>query len=213
MLTPRLSTVTIARLSPGLCRRHRHALWPYRRGDGLDSPAKELACKVYSSGRRAQRAFRMGVGMAAAAQPGPDDELGPVDFLAIEFPGGRLTSPGFEQLLSLADQGVVDILDMEFITKDADGRSKKVDVWEFAVPQGVDLSAWAGASSGLLDDSDVGEISAAMQPGSVAVVVIYENRWALGLADAWRRDGARLIASGGLSADEIVAALDASESS
>jgi hypothetical protein len=152
--------------------------------------------------------------MTAAPQPGSDgDELGPVDFLAIEFPGGRLTTPGFEQLLSLADQGVVDILDMEFITKDADGKSKKVDVWEFAVPSGVDLSAWAGASSGLLDDSDVGEISAAMQPGSVAVVVIYENRWALGLVDAWRREGARLIATGGLPADEIIAALDAAESS
>ena len=152
--------------------------------------------------------------MSVASEPGPDnDELGPIDFLAIEFLGGRLTAAGFEQLLSLADQGVVDILDMEFITKDADGKSKKIDVWEFAVPGGVDLSAWAGASSGLLDDSDVGEISSAMQPGSVAVVVIYENRWVLGLAEAWRRDGARLIASGGLSADELVAALDATESS
>ena len=134
------------------------------------------------------------------------------------FPGDRVPGrsahlPGLRQLLSLADHGVVEILDMEFINKDADGRSKKVDVWEFAVPSGVDLSAWAGASSGLLDDSDIGEISAAMQSDSVAVVVIYENRWALGLVDAWRRDGARLIASGGLSADDIVAALDAAESS
>ena len=151
--------------------------------------------------------------MTTAAQPGSDDELGPVDFLAIEFPDGRLTAAGFEGLLSLAGQGVVELLDMEFIAKDADGMSKKIDVWEFAVPEGVDLSAWAGASSGLLDDSDVGEISAAMQPGSVAVVVIYENRWVLGLADVWRRDGARLIASGGLSADDLVAALDATEPS
>jgi hypothetical protein len=151
--------------------------------------------------------------MAAAAQPESDDELGPVDFLAIEFPGGRLTASGFEQLLALADQGVVDILDMEFITKDTDSKSKKIDVWEFAVPEGVDLSAWAGASSGLLDDSDVAQISAAMQPGSVAVVVVYENRWVLGLVDSWRSDGARLITSGGLPTGEIVAALDAAESS
>ena len=149
--------------------------------------------------------------MAASAQPGPEDELGPVDFLAIEFPGGRITAAGFERLLSFVDQGVIGILDMEFITKDADGQSKKIDVWEFAVPEGVDLATWAGASSGLLDDSDVGEISAAMQPGSVAVVVIYENRWVLGLVDEWRRSGARLIADGGLSADDIVAALDATE--
>jgi Family of unknown function (DUF6325) len=151
--------------------------------------------------------------VTAAVQPGSDDELGPVDFLAIEFPGGRLTAPGSERLLSLADQGVVDILDMEFITKDADGQTKKVDAWEFAVPGGIDLSAWAGASSGLLDDSDVSQISEAMQPGSVAVVVIYENRWVLGLVDAWRHDGARLIADGGISADDLVAALDATEPS
>ena len=147
------------------------------------------------------------------AQPESAEELGPVDYLAIEFPGGRLTAAGFERLLSLVDQGVVDILDMEFITKDADGKTDKVDVWEFAVPDGVDLSAWAGASSGLLDDADVGLISEAMQPGSVAVAVIYENRWVLGLVDAWRRDGARLIVDGGLSADDIIAALDATEPS
>jgi hypothetical protein len=96
----------------------------------------------------------------AATQPESDDQLAPVDFLAIEFPDGRLTSAGFEQLLSLVDQGVVDILDMEFITKDADGTSRKIDVWDFAVPEGVDLTAWAGASSGLLDEEDVSEISA-----------------------------------------------------
>lgn len=147
----------------------------------------------------------------AATQPESDDQLAPVDFLAIEFPDGRLTSAGFEQLLALVDQGVVDILDMEFITKDADGTSRKIDVWDFAVPEGVDLTAWAGASSGLLDDEDVSEISAAMQPGSAAVVVIYENRWVLGIVAVWHRDGARLIAEGGLSAADIVAALDATE--
>src|SRR5262249_60680358 len=111
--------------------------------------------------------------MTAPAKSGSDDKLGPVDFLAIEFPRGHLTAAGFEQLLSLADQGVVDILDMEFITKDAGGTSKKVDVWEFAAPDGGDLSAWAGASSGLLDDSDVRQISTAIQPGTVAVLVAY----------------------------------------
>ncbi len=64
----------------------------------------------------------------AADQPGSDDELGPVAFLAIEFPGGRLTAAGFEDLLSLADRGVVEILDMEFIARDAGGKTRKVDV-------------------------------------------------------------------------------------
>jgi hypothetical protein len=141
-----------------------------------------------------------------------DDELGPIDFLAIEFPSARITSPGFEQLLSLAEQGVINILDLEFITKDSAGATRKVEVQDLTSGS-VDLSVWAGASSGLLDDSDVGEIAAAIQPGSAAVVIVYENRWVLSLVDAWRREGARLIADGGISASDMVAALDSTEPS
>ena len=148
---------------------------------------------------------------AAAQQESSHDELAPIDFLSIEFPSGRLTAAGFEHLASLADRGIIEILDLEFVAKDSEGQSKKVDVGELAVPAGVDLSTWAGASSGLLDDSDVADISASMQPGSVAMVVIYENRWVLGLVNAWRRDGARLIASGGIPASDLVAALDATD--
>ena len=149
--------------------------------------------------------------MAAVSQPEPGDELGPVDFLAIEFPGGRLTSAGFEQLLSLADQGVIDILDLEFVGKDPAGNASKVDIGELANPDGVDLSVWAGASSGLLDRADVDEIAAEIQPGSVAAVIVYENRWVLSLVNTWRRSGARFIADGGISASDVVAALDATE--
>jgi Family of unknown function (DUF6325) len=151
--------------------------------------------------------------MSAPSQPGQDDELGPIDFLAIEFPGARITTRGFEQLLTLADQGVIGILDLEFISKDPAGSAGKVDVGQLDSPGGVDLSAWVGASSGLLDRADVDEIAAAMQPGSVAAVIVYENRWVLSLANAWRREGARLIADGGISASDVVAALDATERS
>jgi hypothetical protein len=138
----------------------------------------------------------------------PDDELGPIDFLAVEFPDGHITAPGFEQLLSLARQGTIRILDAEFMIKDSAGNTHKAEVSEF---NGTDLSAWAGASSGLLDDADVDEIAASIEPGAAAAVIVYENRWILALADAWRRDGARLIADGGISADDLVSALDATE--
>jgi hypothetical protein len=150
--------------------------------------------------------------MSAISESGPgDDELGPVDFLAVEFPGARITSGGFAQLLALADAGVIAILDMEFIASDAGGQVRKVDVAELATQGGVDLSAWAGASSGLLDDSDLAQIAAEIAPGSVAAVVVYENRWVFSVVDAWRREGARLVADGGLSPEELVAALDATE--
>jgi len=86
--------------------------------------------------------------MTAAAQPVPDDVLAPVDFLAMEFPGGQLTAPGFERLLSLSDQGVVDILDMEFITKDTDGKSKKSCGGQFRARPGSAPSAAAMGRTG-----------------------------------------------------------------
>jgi uncharacterized membrane protein len=152
--------------------------------------------------------------MSPLSQPtSGNDELGPIDFLAIEFPSAHVTAPGFEQLLSLADQGVIDILDLEFITKDTAGNARVVDVRELSLANAVDLSAWAGASSGLLDDSDLREVAAAIQPGSAAAVIVYENRWVLRLLDAWEREGARLIADGGIAASDLVAALDATEHS
>jgi hypothetical protein len=151
--------------------------------------------------------------MSMPTTPDQDDDLGPIDFLAVEFPGERISAPGFEQLLSLADQGVIDILDLEFIAKDSAGGASKVDVDELSNPDAVDLSAWKGASSGLLDRTDVDEIAAAIQPGSVAAVIVYENRWVLSLVNTWRRDGARFIADGGVSASDVVAALDATEPS
>ncbi len=149
--------------------------------------------------------------MTAAPQPGPDDERGPVDFLAIEFPGGAASSAaGFEGLLSLADQGVVDILDMEFITKDADCRSKKIDVWNSAVSVGVRPQRLGGGVVKVRRRySDVTE-TAATQPGSVAVVVIYENRGLAGRRLAARRRAADRQRA---FAHEIIAALDAAESS
>jgi hypothetical protein len=74
-------------------------------------------------------------------------------------------------------------------------------------------TAAAGASSGLLDRADVDQIAAVIQPGSIAAVIVYENRWVLSLVDTWRRGGARFIADRGISASDVVAALDVTEPS
>ena len=101
--------------------------------------------------------------MSAATESGPaDDELGPIDFLAVEFPGARISSAGFERLLALADRGVIGILDMEFVVSDSSGNARKADVKELDNPGGADLSARTGASSGLLDDSDLQQIASAI---------------------------------------------------
>lgn len=84
-----------------------------------------------------------------------EDELGPVDYPAVAFPGGRVTAAGFEQLMSLVRQGTIRILDAEFVIKDGAGSTRRAEVSDLGRAGSADLSAWAGASSGLLDEADL----------------------------------------------------------
>jgi len=138
------------------------------------------------------------------------DDLGPIDFIVVEFPDGVIGTEGFDELLALVDRGVIGIIDVEFIAKDSGGTVRKVGIAELP-GDGNALSVWDGSSSGLLDQDDLAELGASLTSESIAVVVVFENLWILGLVDRWRHQGARLIADGGLSAADVVAALDATE--
>lgn len=118
---------------------------------------------------------------------------------------------GFGVLLDLVDRGDVRILDLEFVTKAADGSIDVVDVSRLDTEPGLDLSPFAGASSGILDRSDLGEVGGAIGPGSVAAVLVYEELVILPVIAAWQRGGARVIAEGQISPEDIVLALDATE--
>ena len=76
-----------------------------------------------------------------------EDEIGPVDFLAVEFPDGRIGAADLRELLSLVTQGTIRILDAEFIVKDAAGNARKADAAELGEPDGTGIGAWSGASS------------------------------------------------------------------
>jgi len=97
------------------------------------------------------------------------------------------------------------------IARNEDGLAVTVPVTELVTTNGTDLGVWDGVSSDLLDQQDLVEVGEAIQKGSIAVVVIFENRWLLGLTDEWRREGARIVADGGLDAEAVLAALDATE--
>ncbi|HYN74722.1 MAG TPA: DUF6325 family protein [Candidatus Limnocylindria bacterium] len=139
------------------------------------------------------------------------DDLGPIDYLVAEFPGGRLTSAAFTMLLDAVARGSVRVLDLEFIGKDPNGTVHIVDVNDLAHPEGVDLGTWQGAASGLLDASDLAEVGEAIAAGSVAAILIYENLWVVSLDDVLHAHGARLVADGRIPPDDVVAALDATE--
>lgn len=139
------------------------------------------------------------------------ERLGPIDYIVIEFTGGVVTSSGFRHLVRLVDGGQILILDIEFLSKDADGHITTTPAHDLGEIDGLDMSFFDGASSYLLDDEDIHEIGDLMAPGSVSVVVIYEELSMLSAIVAWEAEGASLIAEGPIEVEALVAAIDATE--
>ena len=137
--------------------------------------------------------------------------LGPIDYLAVEWPGGHVTGEGFELLLDLVNRGIVRVLDLEFITKAADGTVAKVALGDVEHGGDVDVTMWDGASSGLLDQSDLDAVAAAIDPGSLAGVLVYENLWAVPMMTALDRSTARMVGSGRVVVEDLLTALDQTE--
>lgn len=137
------------------------------------------------------------------------EEMGPVDYLIVEFPGNRMTGEGFPLLLDLVDRGVIRILDLVFVRKDEDGSVVGAEWRDLGAD--TDLSVFEGASSGLLDQEDIDEAGAALEPGNSAGILVYENVWAAPFARAMRRSGARLVANGRIPVQALLASLDAAE--
>ena len=137
--------------------------------------------------------------------------LGPISYLIVEFPGNKTTGEGFANLLDLVERGVIRILDLMFVARDADGSMRALELRDIDRDGKFDLAVFAGASSGLLGASDLSEAASVIEPGSAAGILIFENRWATPFIQALRRGKAELVAAGYIPQGDFVAALDAAE--
>jgi hypothetical protein len=138
----------------------------------------------------------------------PLDELGPIDFLVVEFPGSRMTGEGLPLLVDLVDRGIIRVLDLVFFTKADDGSVAVLEIADLDGDGTLDLAVFEGASSGLLGEDDVNEAAAAVEPGSSAGLLVYENVWAAPFAAAIRRGGGQLVAQGRIPVQALIAALE-----
>jgi hypothetical protein len=139
------------------------------------------------------------------------EEMGPIDYLIIEWPDRQPTGEAAPLLVDLVDRGLIRVIDLAFLAKGEDGSVRTLDISSLA-EQSESLNELVGASSGLLSDEDAEEAAKALDPGSTAAILVYENRWAAPFAAALRRSGAQLVANGRIPVQAILAALDASES-
>ena len=140
------------------------------------------------------------------------DEMGPIDYIVVEFPGSKMTGEGFPLLIDLVDRGIIRVLDLLFVTKDLDGTIRAMQIADFDGDGALDLAVFEGASSGLLGDDDLNEAGTVLEPGSSAGILVYENVWAGPFASALRRGGGQLAASGRIPVQALLAALEAAES-
>lgn len=139
--------------------------------------------------------------------PSELDELGPVDYIVVEYPKHKPTGEAFEALLDLVNAGLIRVLDLVFVRKQDDGSVVVLDWHEVAdgVPE---IEVFEGASSALLGQEDYDEVGAALEPDEAAAILVYENKWAAPFASAVRRSGGALVASGRIPVQDIIRSLE-----
>jgi hypothetical protein len=139
-----------------------------------------------------------------------DIEMGPIDYLLVEWPGKQPEGEIAPYLVDLVDRGLIRILDLVFLAKGDDGSIAAMEIADVG-GEVAELAIFEGASSGLLDDEDIDEAGGALEPGTSAALLVYENTWAGPFAAAVRRSGGQLVASGRIPVTDVLAALDAVE--
>jgi hypothetical protein len=139
------------------------------------------------------------------------EDMGPVDYVLIEFPDGRPNGKAAPLLLDLVDRGVIRILDLMFISKNEDGSTTALEIADIDGDGAPDFMVFEGASSGLLSDEDREEAGNAMEPGTAALLIVFENRWAAPFAKAMREAGGQLVAFGRIPVQALLASLDHAE--
>jgi hypothetical protein len=143
---------------------------------------------------------------------GIEDELGPIDVVVIGYPAGApMTGEAVPILLDLVDRGIIRVLDALFVRKEVDGTFSGFDLADLDDGSVGDLTAFKGASTGLLGDEDAAVAAAEIEPGSAALMLVYENRWAAPFVGAVLRNGGVLIANERIGVQDLIDALDAAE--
>ena len=142
------------------------------------------------------------------------DEFGPVDIVVISYPAGSpMTGEAMPLLLDLVDRKIVRVLDVLFVMEGEDGTFAGFKAEDLDETGLGDFKVFEGASTGLLGDEDAATAAEALEPGSAAVLIVYENRWAGPFAAAVRRNGGIVVDYQRIPAEEVVAAIDAIEAS
>jgi hypothetical protein len=136
-------------------------------------------------------------------------ELGPVDWIVVEFPGSNFNGEIAPVVQDLVDRGLIKVLDLMMLRKDDAG---ELEIFELSDLQGGELGELRTAEAELamvLSEQDVLDIAETIEPGSTAAVLVWENLWAAPFGAAVRHAGGQLVASGRIPIQAVLAAVQA----
>ena len=139
------------------------------------------------------------------------DEFGPVDYLVIEFPGSKFNGEIAPTLVDLVDRDIIRVLDLVMIRKEADGSFDAFELSDIDTGEAGDLRRIETDIAEILSADDVANAAEALEPGSTAGLLVYENRWAAPFASAVRHCGGQLVASGRIPVQALIASFEADE--
>jgi Family of unknown function (DUF6325) len=141
-----------------------------------------------------------------------EDELGPIDIVVIAYPADApMTGDAVPIFVDLVDRGIIRVLDVLIVRQNEDGTVSGFEATDLDGDSIGDLKVFEGASTGLLGEHDVAAVGETIEPGSAAVMIVYENRWAAPFAAAVRRNGGVLVANHRITAQELMDALDTAD--
>ena len=141
-----------------------------------------------------------------------DEELGPIDIVVIAYPADApMTGEAVPYLLDLIERGIIRVLDVLFVMENEDGTFSGFEAKDVQSDRIGSFKEFEGASTGLLGQEDIATAADAIEPGSAAVMIVYENRWAAPFAAAVRRNGGVVIDNQRIPAQDLMDALDAVE--
>jgi hypothetical protein len=137
------------------------------------------------------------------------DSVGPVDVAVVLFEGNQFNGQVAPALAELQQSGTVRIIDLAFLTRDAQGNAAFVEVEDADVAE--TFSGITESQLDLLNDEELMAMAQGLDPESSAMVVVWENTWASRLASAIRGSGGELISYLRIPRDTVVAAIEALE--
>jgi Family of unknown function (DUF6325) len=138
------------------------------------------------------------------------EEMGPIDYVLIEWPGRQPAGELAPIVVDLVERGIIWVLDVAFVAKGEDGTVAGLEIKDLG-SEDEELAVFEGAASGLVTEGDRAEAGEALEPGTPAMLIVYENRWAAPFAVAARRSGGQLVANGRIPVQALLAALEAAE--